>query len=165
MTLASQPVCSFASATVSNTGRPRWVEPPLPGAVPPTILVPYAIAASEWNVPFLPVKPWQMTLVFLSIRTDMRRACFRLYLLPGRMTAVQSGCSIEGISAEKDFMRLPLIENDCVDRRSALDAIPHSPIGLDLFTRRLRCSEQTFHIRRVQREGRKMRHSASIERR
>ena len=29
-----------ASRTVSNTGRPRWVEPPLPGVVPPTILVP-----------------------------------------------------------------------------------------------------------------------------
>jgi hypothetical protein len=24
-------------------------------------------------VPFLPVKPWQMTLVFLSMRTDIRR--------------------------------------------------------------------------------------------
>src|ERR1051325_6644498 len=71
ITLASQPVFSLASCTVSNTGRLRCVEPPLPGEVPPTILVPYAIACSEWKVPFLPVKPWQMTLVFLSIRTDM----------------------------------------------------------------------------------------------
>ncbi len=31
---------SRASATVSNTGRPRCVVPPLPGDVPPTILVP-----------------------------------------------------------------------------------------------------------------------------
>ena len=38
--LASQPVFSLASATVSNTGKLRWVEPPLPGEVPPTILVP-----------------------------------------------------------------------------------------------------------------------------
>src|SRR6476469_418709 len=60
-----------ASATVSKTGRLRWVEPPLPGEVPPTIFVPYAIACSEWKVPFLPVKPWQMTLVFLSMRMDM----------------------------------------------------------------------------------------------
>jgi hypothetical protein len=29
------------------------------------------MACSEWNVPFLPVKPWQMTLVFLSIRMDI----------------------------------------------------------------------------------------------
>jgi hypothetical protein len=29
------------------------------------------MACSEWNVPFLPVKPWQITLVFLSIRMDM----------------------------------------------------------------------------------------------
>ena len=39
-TLASAPVFSRASATVSNTGRPRCIEPPLPGAVPPTIRVP-----------------------------------------------------------------------------------------------------------------------------
>src|SRR6516165_11349094 len=71
MTLASQPVLSRASMTVSKTGRPRWVVPPLPGEVPPTILVPYAIACSEWKVPFLPVKPWQITLVFLSIRMDI----------------------------------------------------------------------------------------------
>src|SRR5882757_4511232 len=76
MTLASAPVFSRASATVSNTGRPRCTAPPLPGEVPPTIPVPYAIAASEWNVPFLPVKPWQMTFVFLSIRTDMIDVAF-----------------------------------------------------------------------------------------
>src|SRR3954464_4409462 len=35
---APQPVFSLASATVSNTGRLRWLEPPLPGEVPPTIL-------------------------------------------------------------------------------------------------------------------------------
>ena len=34
------PVFFFASATVSNTGRSRCVEPPLPGVTPPTILVP-----------------------------------------------------------------------------------------------------------------------------
>jgi hypothetical protein len=33
--------------------------------------VPYPIACSEWKVPFLPVKPWQMTLVFASMRMDM----------------------------------------------------------------------------------------------
>src|SRR5882757_2358642 len=76
MTLESAPVFSRASATVSNTGRPRCTAPPLPGDVPPTILVPYAIAASEWNVPFLPVKPWQMTFVFLSIRMDMFQVAF-----------------------------------------------------------------------------------------
>src|SRR5690606_22029715 len=29
------------------------------------------MACCEWKVPFLPVKPWQMTLVFLSIRMDI----------------------------------------------------------------------------------------------
>ena len=70
-TEASAPVLSRASRTVSNTGSPRCVEPPLPGEVPPTIRVPYAIACSEWKVPFLPVKPWQITLVFWSMSMDM----------------------------------------------------------------------------------------------
>src|SRR5574338_697104 len=46
-----------------------WVLPPLPGVTPPTSLEPYSSACSEWNVPCWPVKPWQMTLVFLSINT------------------------------------------------------------------------------------------------
>ena len=37
---AVAPVLATASATVSNTGRSRWVVPPLPGVTPPTILVP-----------------------------------------------------------------------------------------------------------------------------
>ena len=37
---ASAPVACTASATVSNTGRPIWVVPPLPGVTPPTIFVP-----------------------------------------------------------------------------------------------------------------------------
>jgi hypothetical protein len=31
-------------------------------------------------VPFLPVKPWQMTFVFLSIRTDMSLPAFQFGL-------------------------------------------------------------------------------------
>ena len=38
----------------------------LPGVTPPTTCVPYAMHCSEWKVPCLPVKPWQITLVFLS---------------------------------------------------------------------------------------------------
>src|SRR5690606_41127443 len=68
MTEASAPVASTASATELNTGRPRWVVPPLPGVTPPTILVPYSLACSLWKVPCEPVKPWQMTLVSLLIR-------------------------------------------------------------------------------------------------
>ena len=33
------------------------------------MLVPYSIACSVWKVPFFPVMPWQMTLVFLSTKT------------------------------------------------------------------------------------------------
>ena len=40
ITEASAPVASFACTTVSNTGKPKCVEPPLPGDVPPAILVP-----------------------------------------------------------------------------------------------------------------------------
>jgi hypothetical protein len=43
--------------------------PPFLGVTPPTIWVPYAMACSEWKVPFLPVNPWQMTLVCLSTNT------------------------------------------------------------------------------------------------
>ncbi len=46
-----------ASATVSNTGRFKCLVPPLPGVTPPTILVPYATACSEWKVPCAPVNP------------------------------------------------------------------------------------------------------------
>jgi len=37
---AVAPVFATASATVSNTGSPRWVVPPFPGVTPPTICVP-----------------------------------------------------------------------------------------------------------------------------
>merc|ERR1719498_1207614 len=66
---ASHAASFLASATELNTGRPRCVWPPLPGDTPPTICVPYSIACFEWKVPCLPVKPWQMTRVFLSIQT------------------------------------------------------------------------------------------------
>mgnify|MGYP001794863056 CR=1 FL=1 len=55
------------SCTELNTGKPRCVLPPLPGVVPPTILVPYIIACSLWNVPCFPVKPWHITFVFFVI--------------------------------------------------------------------------------------------------
>jgi hypothetical protein len=38
--LASAPVAATASATVSKTGRPRCLRPPLPGTTPPTTWVP-----------------------------------------------------------------------------------------------------------------------------
>lgn len=42
---------------------------PFLGETPPTILVPYSMACWLWKVPCLPVKPWQMTLVFSSMKT------------------------------------------------------------------------------------------------
>ena len=45
ITEAFAPVACTASATVSNTGQPSCVVPPLPGVTPPTTLVPYACAA------------------------------------------------------------------------------------------------------------------------
>src|SRR5687768_15084739 len=68
MTLAVAPVCLTASATVSNTGRLRCFSPPRPGVTPPTILVPYLMLCSLWKVPCWPVKPWQITRVFLLTR-------------------------------------------------------------------------------------------------
>src|SRR6266404_1101750 len=119
MTLASAPVFSRASATVSNTGRPRCVAPPLPGEVPPTILVPYAIAASEWKVPFLPVKPWQMTLVFLSIRTDMMDAAFvddrEMKSVHAPIHAGEHVGPSFRVGRELDFHGVVVVVNDFID--------------------------------------------------
>lgn len=49
--------------TVLKMGKSMWVFPPFPGDTPPTILVPYSMACLPWNVPCLPVNPWQMTRV------------------------------------------------------------------------------------------------------
>ena len=45
MPLAVAPVARTAAFTVSNTGSPRCVVPPLPGVTPPTRRVPYASAS------------------------------------------------------------------------------------------------------------------------
>src|SRR5690606_26509526 len=43
------------------------------------------MACSVWKVPWLPVIPWQMTLVFLSTRTAIR-ASLQDILVSGRLT-------------------------------------------------------------------------------
>src|SRR3954452_698635 len=134
MTLASQPVFSLASVTVSNTGRPRWMLPPLPGEVPPTILVPYAMAASEWKVPFLPVKPWQMTLVFLSIRMDMRSAFAKLTSERSVDAAVDAGEHVGPalrVRRELDLQRIGIVVDDFIDvARIAAERAAHQRQGL-----------------------------------
>src|SRR5512138_2226408 len=75
MTLAVAPVFATASATVSNTGRFRCFSPPRPGVTPPTIFVPYLMLCSLWKVPCWPVKPWQITRVFLLTRMLMVVCC------------------------------------------------------------------------------------------
>src|SRR6201996_1256127 len=71
ITVAFAPVASTALATVSNTGHPSWVVPPLPGVTPPTTLVPYSAQPLAWNVPSLPVIPCTMRRVFSSTNTDI----------------------------------------------------------------------------------------------
>src|SRR6202008_1819635 len=94
-------------------------DPPLPGEVPPTILVPYAIAVSEWKVPFLPVKPWQMTLVFLSIRMDMDETAFaRISVKRSMDPLVDAGDHVGppfGIGRVLDFHRVAVVVDDFVD--------------------------------------------------
>src|SRR4029077_15938842 len=73
MEVAVAPVAALASLTVSKIGTPASAAsgcllPPLPGVTPPTIWVPYANACWVWKVPWLPVMPWQRTLVVLSTR-------------------------------------------------------------------------------------------------
>ncbi len=71
MTVALAPVFLTASATVSNTAKPSWTRPPLPGVTPPTTLVPYSRICLAWNVPAEPVIPWTMSLVSFPTRTAM----------------------------------------------------------------------------------------------
>src|SRR6201996_252890 len=71
ITVAFAPVLSTASATVSNTGQPSCVVPPLPGVTPPTTLVPYSAQPLAWNVPSRPVIPCTISRVFSSTSTDI----------------------------------------------------------------------------------------------
>lgn len=50
MAVAWHPVASFASRTLANTGRPRWVDPPFLGFTPPTTWVPYWMACRQYKV-------------------------------------------------------------------------------------------------------------------
>src|SRR6202451_149192 len=71
MTVTSAPVSETAFSTVSKTGQPSCVVPPLPGVTPPTTLVPYSAQPLAWNVPSLPVMPCTMSRVFSSTNTDI----------------------------------------------------------------------------------------------
>src|SRR5487761_1725331 len=77
MTVAFAPVFSTACRTVSNTGQPSWVVPPLPGVTPPTTLVPYSAQPLAWKVPSRPVIPCTIKRVFLSTKTLMLLLCRR----------------------------------------------------------------------------------------
>ena len=61
ITDALAPVARTASRTVSKTGMPSIVVPPLPGATPPTTCVPYSRESCAWNWPMLPM-PWTSSL-------------------------------------------------------------------------------------------------------
>src|SRR5271155_1179767 len=75
ITVAFAPVSLTASATVSKTGQPSCVVPPLPGVTPPTTLVPYSAQPLAWKVPSLPVIPCTMSRVFSSTSTDIDGSC------------------------------------------------------------------------------------------
>ena len=54
MTEALAPASFMASETDPKTGSPMWVWPAFFEFTPPTILVPYLIACSVWNVAVFP---------------------------------------------------------------------------------------------------------------
>src|SRR3954471_11220645 len=103
MTLAVAPVCLTASATVSNTGRSRCFSPPRPGVTPPTMRVPYLMLCSEWKVPCWPVKPWQITRVFLLTRMLMRLLLSLVLSLGGKRDGLL--CRIREIGGRRDGQR------------------------------------------------------------
>src|SRR6201996_5200220 len=113
ITVALAPVFSIASSTVSNTGQPSWVVPPLPGVTPPTTLVPYSAQPLGWNVPSLPVIPCTMSRVFSSTNTDIdcsrslgRGLCFGCF--DGLVRRVLHGLADDEVEAGvlKDFTAL-----------------------------------------------------------
>src|SRR5262249_54443056 len=53
------------------------------------------MAASEWNVPLRPVKPWQMTFVFLSTSTAMSGGSDRLDDLLRGIVKIVGGHHVE----------------------------------------------------------------------
>src|SRR5688572_26244698 len=59
---AFAPVARTASPTVSKTGMPSIVPPPLPGWTPATTGVPYSIDSFAWNCPIRPM-PWTRSRV------------------------------------------------------------------------------------------------------
>ncbi|OQC49852.1 MAG: hypothetical protein BWX58_00611 [Deltaproteobacteria bacterium ADurb.Bin026] len=64
---AFAPVSLTASATLSKTGSPSTVIPPLPGVTPPKTLVPYSSIQCVWALPMRPVIPCTITRVESSI--------------------------------------------------------------------------------------------------
>src|ERR1700733_14556889 len=108
MTVALAPVFSTAWATVSKTGQPSCVVPPLPGVTPPTTLVPYSAQPLAWKVPSLPVMPCTMSRVFSSTNTDID--CSRipvrvLYSLLGGVVFgglhCLGGCILHGLAYDE----------------------------------------------------------------
>ncbi len=71
-TATSAPVSATASRTVSKTGTPSTVWPPLPGETPATTFVPAASMYAVWNAPSRPVMPWTQTRLFRSMRMAIR---------------------------------------------------------------------------------------------
>ena len=66
------PVLRTASATVSKTGKPSCVVPPLPGVTPPTTFVPYSLQPRGVEGAVLARDPLHETRVVLSTRTLTR---------------------------------------------------------------------------------------------
>src|SRR6266571_8433578 len=63
-----------ASLTLSYTGTPSTVAPPLPGVTPATTFVPNSSIAWVWNWPWWPVMPWTTTRLFAVRRTAVSGA-------------------------------------------------------------------------------------------
>src|SRR6202453_1935310 len=111
MTVALAPVFSTAWATVSKTGQPSWVVPPLPGVTPPTTLVPYSAQPLAWKLPSLPVMPCTMSRVFSSTNTDID--CSRV---PVRVLSLLCGVVLGGLHCLGSCI-LHRLANDEVEAR------------------------------------------------
>ena len=112
---------SRASATVSKTGRPRWVCAAFAGRDAADDLGAVGDAPARRGRCRLPVMPWQMTLVFLSMRMVIRLG------LPS--TAATIFCAASSRSSAGDDVEAGLARgSSCPARRWCLrGARPAAP--------------------------------------
>src|SRR5205823_14867200 len=112
--LASASVAAFASATVSKTGTPSAVVPPLPGVTPPTIFVPAVFILRVCYRPSRPVMPCIITRVELSNRILMLFVSLYSFNQPRRRFFEPPGAYLHPSQAQRLSTKLFPLPHRCL---------------------------------------------------